>query len=765
MSRFVGSWRRTALVALASLGLGGTALAQCGNAVLSQFGGGSVATVAISSTRAVHARGLFIELLDVTNANTPTVVGNATVPAPIRDIARAGDGFLAATDDGVCYFTISGNSVTLTGIYELAGAPDVYGVAVDWPTVYASFENDVHVIDFTNPAAPTQAGVFHGSYGGVGVNEGTLSVEPRYGSDRLVTLDVSDPSNIVQRGSVDLGSFGAGFNSRVRMLGSYAYVMPFNTNVVSIVDTTNADTPVKVGSFSSGGMGGDLSLEYPYLYLAAGTAGLETWNMTAPEFPTKVDTTNTSGFAMDLSVLGARLYLSDREGGFRVYTLTNPATPAAAGTRLLAPGYARDIAITGTTALVADGQAGLRVFNNSNPNSPALIATIDTGGEAQRVVVSGTLALVADGTGGLVIVDVTNVNAPFVRGIYDDLTIDAWDLAASGNIVCVVGSHGARIIDITNPAAPFKRSDIAISDSMFGVVNSGSTFYMAASYQGLKIYNLSNPSSPALLSTTNLFPGMQARAIARSGSTIYLAQNGVNVLNVTNPAAPAWLGNVDQSVVGAIDALAVSGSLLYAGDFEATSVVDVTTPAFPSVRFRLDTDLSTFFSSPFANLRVIGSRLYVCDTTGGIYEYPTSTFLPPYIWGQPQSANVGQHCGTTLSVNASSSSSITYQWYHNNALIQGATLSTYTITDMNSTKAGLYYCAVSNSICGGVLSEKAMVRLCLADVDCNGFINGDDYDVFADFFESGSTDGDLNEDGFLNGDDFDLFASAFEAGC
>ena len=60
--------------------------------------------------------------------------------------------------------------------------------------------------------------------------------------------------------------------------------------------------------------------------------------------------------------------------------------------------------------------------------------------------------------------------------------------------------------------------------------------------------------------------------------------------------------------------------------------------------------------------------------------------------------------------------------------------------------AGVYQCVVSNTTCGGVLSEKALVRLCLADIDCNGFINGDDYDVFADFFESGSTDGDRARD-------------------
>ncbi|MBL8760715.1 MAG: hypothetical protein JNL50_05365 [Phycisphaerae bacterium] len=54
---------------------------------------------------------------------------------------------------------------------------------------------------------------------------------------------------------------------------------------------------------------------------------------------------------------------------------------------------------------------------------------------------------------------------------------------------------------------------------------------------------------------------------------------------------------------------------------------------------------------------------------------------------------------------------------------------------------------------------------CLSDVDHNGFVNGDDYDAYAAYFEAGQGEADLNHDGFVNGDDFDHFAEHFEAGC
>ncbi|MBL8760591.1 MAG: hypothetical protein JNL50_04745 [Phycisphaerae bacterium] len=54
---------------------------------------------------------------------------------------------------------------------------------------------------------------------------------------------------------------------------------------------------------------------------------------------------------------------------------------------------------------------------------------------------------------------------------------------------------------------------------------------------------------------------------------------------------------------------------------------------------------------------------------------------------------------------------------------------------------------------------------CPADRNSDAYVNGDDFDLFAEAFEYGHTDADFNEDGFVNGDDYDAFAEHFEAGC
>jgi len=54
---------------------------------------------------------------------------------------------------------------------------------------------------------------------------------------------------------------------------------------------------------------------------------------------------------------------------------------------------------------------------------------------------------------------------------------------------------------------------------------------------------------------------------------------------------------------------------------------------------------------------------------------------------------------------------------------------------------------------------------CLSDFNRDGYVNGNDYDLFAEAFESGQRTADVDQNGYVNGNDFDLFAEAFDAGC
>ncbi|NUQ51159.1 MAG: immunoglobulin domain-containing protein [Phycisphaerales bacterium] len=82
--------------------------------------------------------------------------------------------------------------------------------------------------------------------------------------------------------------------------------------------------------------------------------------------------------------------------------------------------------------------------------------------------------------------------------------------------------------------------------------------------------------------------------------------------------------------------------------------------------------------------------------------------------------------------------------------------------------SALIRCGAVN-VCSAAQSDAATLAVaatcCPADFNADGFVNGDDYDAFAEFFEEGYLGADINQDGFVNGDDYDAFAEHFEAGC
>lgn len=73
--------------------------------------------------------------------------------------------------------------------------------------------------------------------------------------------------------------------------------------------------------------------------------------------------------------------------------------------------------------------------------------------------------------------------------------------------------------------------------------------------------------------------------------------------------------------------------------------------------------------------------------------------------------------------------------------------------------------AVVSNACGSVVSDPALLTICAADSNCDGFLDFFDYDEFVTSFETGGDLADFNGDGFIDFFDYDLFVATFEVGC
>ncbi|MFO0834247.1 MAG: immunoglobulin domain-containing protein [Phycisphaerales bacterium] len=146
----------------------------------------------------------------------------------------------------------------------------------------------------------------------------------------------------------------------------------------------------------------------------------------------------------------------------------------------------------------------------------------------------------------------------------------------------------------------------------------------------------------------------------------------------------------------------------------------------------------------------------------------------PSITTQPAPERTCPGGDVAFSVTASASPT-SYQWKKGNvaisdgagasgAIFSGAHTASLSISGAQTADQGSYSCTVGNA-CGSATSDAASLAVCQADYNCDGFVNGDDYDFFAGAFDAGEPGADFNHDGFVNGDDYDGFAEFFDLGC
>ncbi len=149
--------------------------------------------------------------------------------------------------------------------------------------------------------------------------------------------------------------------------------------------------------------------------------------------------------------------------------------------------------------------------------------------------------------------------------------------------------------------------------------------------------------------------------------------------------------------------------------------------------------------------------------------------VPPAIDAGPLDAVACPGGAMEFAVSTSGSGPIAYQWRRDGAplvdgttaggaMISGAQSAVLSIAGLSHADAGLYDCLASNQ-CGQAASAPALLAVCTAELDCDGFVNGQDFDLFVELFSAADIGADVDGDGFVTGEDFDRFVAAFEAGC
>ncbi len=255
----------------------------------------------------------------------------------------------------------------------------------------------------------------------------------------------------------------------------------------------------------------------------------------------------------------------------------------------LADGETRGLGLAGDVLFRSNG-GYLEALDVTNPNASTVLGRyLSPQGVVQGVDLQGGLAFtaVSRGTpfasrGSLDIVDISNPASMSLVGQVPGRSV--FDVLVSGTTAYLAtGGGGLRLYDVNNPTAPAAQGFLTVSGgSVLSVALNGSVAYLAAGNAGLRVVDVSNPAAPAALGNLAALGGFATRVVYQSGRAYVSVQDvGLVVVDVSNPAAPTELGR--YLVTGPsnfqIRSVAISGTTAYIGKDDGIISVDVTNPA------------------------------------------------------------------------------------------------------------------------------------------------------------------------------------------
>ena len=172
-----------------------------------------------------------------------------------------------------------------------------------------------------------------------------------------------------------------------------------------------------------------------------------------------------------------------------------------------------------------------------------------------------------------------------------------------------------------------------------------------------------------------------------------------SVANVAIPITITTQPISQNALIGGsvtLTAVATGSSPTYQWNFNGTPIIGATSASYTA-----------------SNIQSSAAGSYTLTVTNAVSTATSQsailTLLNPLISTQPQSQSAPLGGSTTLSVTATGAG-LTYQWNFNGKAIVGASTSSYTITNLQSSNTGSYTVTISNSF-GSVTSSPAVISL------------------------------------------------------
>jgi hypothetical protein len=627
--------------------------------------GGSARYGLMSGTTLYSLIGSKLLIHDVSAIDNPTELGSLSIP---------GKGRRAALNGSTLYIACSEGGLVVVDVSDSTNPQQVNVVTFDRPDrITNTFDVELH---------------------------GNLAYVADYNG--FFILDITNPSSIVTQGSFVDFERDNPHPYGVFISGAYAYVC-CEFDGLYIFDISDPATITLVTHYS-GSPADNLSDQYydcvveePYLYLAAGGAGVAILNVSDPANPAFVSLLNndyggilglvkidnllypfsefynqpeidvsdpenpqqTEEFDVDghhslgISNYADYLILANATYGIRIFDIADKKLDQVGEVRTI--GRVMGCEAQGDYAFIAAAQNGLRVIDMTDPSEPQVVASLDLLGYANGIAIDGTMAYMAElaeegATGGKIeVVDISNPLAPASVGVIE-LVGEPYDVTIkNGTAYVALQTMGVALVDVSVPSNP----------QLITSFDSGGSCYKVEIVEdyiiggdGIAGFFILKQEGSELRNVISGFDLGVVQDIATWDTAVFLpgtlAADGLNVYDISLPFAPAPVTQInsmtDRAEEGQIKAVETFDSyLLIAESVGGLRLFDISDSANP---VELDNSLRTIQGDP---LKVSYNKeqglAYVAAQIIGMYVYEID--LPP----APDEHLEGQWIGSGVSAD------------------------------------------------------------------------------------------------------------------
>ncbi len=575
---------------------------------------------------------------------------------------------------------------------------NAHGLAVKGHFAYlAEGTTGLNILNITNPTTPIPVDAVNtpGFAMDVIVDGGLAFVAD--GISGVQIVDISNPFSASIIGSYNT----AGEARKLALQGDTLYIADSENGLV-VLDVTDPTHPIQIDTIPISSAW-DVDL-YGEIVCVGGSAGIYTYQVGLGITTIPLIGVFDEGYKInDVCVQGKVAYVAAGSDGLLTIDVSDPAAPILLDNYSIGISNAKKVDVQGHIAILLEVSA-VHVFNVMNPSNIQLYQSIPAGG-MNNVFMFGELCFYsfASGAGLLNISNPytytyyqvnfgSNITAIWVQGsylyavdyigaygpsfyIYDISDLNNWqqttvvsrqgyhyDIMVDGNVAYLaddrptVGGY-ATTYNVTDPWNAIFGNDL--NNETLGVWALGSWLVTADQHQGVSLHNSTNIYSMTTLTTNVNVNG--ARAVTIHGNYVYVANStSLAILQLVRAAGNTYTVGTNIATSSEIDSTTETIE-------NATLTYTAIEPAGTSITFEMSADggstwesvtpgVKLTFATPGDDLRwraslttTLGERSVRLSGVSITYEYIEPIILPPPIPGFPFAAIA---LGTIIALSA-----------------------------------------------------------------------------------------------------------------